>query len=262
MHLRQFHLVLTATPFFLILHFSLLVESDALNSLTTFNDIHPVSRPNYGGLLGRGGGCVDDNSGRGCCSNGQDFRGCFSACNGETRCENWCRSNCWNHWSIGSGGPMYGNNGLRGNGRGGYEPAFGEGGGGGGGGFPSPSGRDPEWQYPCSSGPRWAADSTTALLLVNYFLYESSSGYALFERLESEEIGSKLADVCEAATDLTKFGKMVKLKSFAPFKSAAHALENMNDVSEGIMNDHLKAFLEMNLPKPGKKSKVVLGVTE
>src|SRR5690348_6371649 len=28
------------------------------------------------------------------------------------------------------------------------------------------------------------------------------------------------------------------------------------------MNDHLKAFLEMNLPKPGKKSKVVLGVTE
>ncbi|KAI1317317.1 snoRNP complex protein nop56 [Mortierella claussenii] len=98
--------------------------------------------------------------------------------------------------------------------------------------------------------------------MVNYFLYESSSGYALFERLESEEIGSKLADVCAAATDLTKFGKMVKLKSFAPFKSAAHALENMNDVSEGIMNDHLKAFLEMNLPKPGKKSKVVLGVTE
>ncbi|KAF9928604.1 snoRNP complex protein nop56 [Linnemannia zychae] len=98
--------------------------------------------------------------------------------------------------------------------------------------------------------------------MVNYFLYESSSGYALFERVESEEIGSKLADVVEAATDLTKFGKMVKLKSFAPFKSAAHALENMNDVSEGIMNDHLKAFLEMNLPKPGKKSKVVLGVTE
>ncbi|KAG0226331.1 snoRNP complex protein nop56 [Mortierella sp. GBA43] len=98
--------------------------------------------------------------------------------------------------------------------------------------------------------------------MVNYFLFESSSGYALFERTESEEIGSKLADVCAAATDLTKFGKVVKLKSFAPFKSAAHALENMNDVSEGIMNDHLKAFLEMNLPKPGKKSKVVLGVSE
>ncbi|KAF9914346.1 snoRNP complex protein nop56 [Lobosporangium transversale] len=98
--------------------------------------------------------------------------------------------------------------------------------------------------------------------MVNYFLFESSSGYALFERLESEEIGSKLADVCAAATDLTKLGKMIKLKSFVPFKSAAHALENMNDVSEGIMNDHLKAFLELNVPKPGKKSKVVLGVTE
>lgn len=71
--------------------------------------------------------------------------------------------------------------------------------------------------------------------MVNYFLYESSSGYALFERLESEEIGSKLADVVAAATDLTKFGKVVKLKSFAPFKSAAHALENMNDVSEGTL---------------------------
>lgn len=68
-------------------------------------------------------------------------------------------------------------------------------------------------------------------------MYESSSGYALFERLESEEIGSKLADVAAAASDLTKFGKMVKLKSFAPFKSAAHALENMNDVSEGTTCD-------------------------
>jgi nucleolar protein 56 len=71
-------------------------------------------------------------------------------------------------------------------------------------------------------------------------LYESSSGYALFERLESEEIGSKLSDVAAAASDLTKFGKMVKLKSFAPFKSAAHALENMNDVSEGSNCDNHK----------------------
>jgi hypothetical protein len=33
--------------------------------------------------------------------------------------------------------------------------------------------------------------------------------------------------------DLAKFGKMVSLVSFSPFKSAAHALENANDVSEG-----------------------------
>ncbi|KAJ3302307.1 snoRNP complex protein nop56 [Kappamyces sp. JEL0829] len=55
---------------------------------------------------------------------------------------------------------------------------------------------------------------------------------------------------------------MCKLKSFAPFRSAAHALENALDVSEGIMNDHLKAFLEMNLQKAGKATKVVLGVTD
>merc|ERR1719223_1483071 len=34
------------------------------------------------------------------------------------------------------------------------------------------------------------------------------------------------------------------------------------DVSEGIMNDHLKAFLEMNLAKVGKKQTVVLGVCD
>ncbi|ORX91612.1 Nop-domain-containing protein [Basidiobolus meristosporus CBS 931.73] len=98
--------------------------------------------------------------------------------------------------------------------------------------------------------------------MVNYVLFESASGYALFERLESEEIGSKLDEVQESFLDLAKFGKMIKLKSFVPFKNAAHALENANDVSEGICNETLKAFLEMNLPKSSKKSKVELGVTE
>ncbi|KAF9329259.1 snoRNP complex protein nop56, partial [Podila minutissima] len=190
----------------------------------------------------------------------------------------WCQSNCWdyNFDQYGGGGagfdgryPLQGVNGYFPNGfggRGGYDTTW--------------PGHDYECyqrcyspcddnQDECAAPPPLSVlfSFLTPLFLVfvhsvNYFLYESSSGYALFERLESEEIGSKLADVAAAASDLTKFGKMVKLKSFAPFKSAAHALENMNDVSEGIMNDHLKAFLEMNLPKPGKKSKVVLGVTE
>lgn len=37
----------------------------------------------------------------------------------------------------------------------------------------------------------------------------------------------------EAIQDLSKFGKMVKLKSFLPFGSAGEALQNANDVSEG-----------------------------
>ncbi|KAJ3208970.1 snoRNP complex protein nop56 [Entophlyctis luteolus] len=94
-----------------------------------------------------------------------------------------------------------------------------------------------------------------------FVLFESASGYALFERVQGEEIGQELEDVQKAALDLAKFGRYMKLKSFAPFKSAAHALENIMDVTEGIVNDHLKSFLELNLPK-GKKTGVQLGVGE
>ena len=95
-------------------------------------------------------------------------------------------------------------------------------------------------------------------------LFECASGYALLERLESEEIGQELPDVQKSVADLQRFGKIVQLKSFVPFKSAAHALENINDVTEGIVNEHLREFLEMTLPatKPGKKSKYQLAVAE
>lgn len=66
-----------------------------------------------------------------------------------------------------------------------------------------------------------------------FVLFETASGYALFERIESEEIGQDVESVQKSLTDLAKLGKILKLKSFAPFKSAAHALENINDVSEG-----------------------------
>lgn len=95
-----------------------------------------------------------------------------------------------------------------------------------------------------------------------YILVEMATGYTLWERVASDEIGGELEAVQKSITDFAKFQKMIKLKSFAPFRSAAHALENAMDISEGIMNDHLKAFLEMNLAKAGKKSKVVLGVCD
>lgn len=95
-----------------------------------------------------------------------------------------------------------------------------------------------------------------------FLLFECASGYALFELLEAEEIGQHLDEVQAAITDLSKFGKMVKLKSFLPFKSAAHALENINDVSEGICNETLKAFLKLNLPNATKKSPVTLGIVD
>jgi len=55
---------------------------------------------------------------------------------------------------------------------------------------------------------------------------------------------------------------MVQLVSLAPFQGASQALEDTNDISEGIMSDYLRTVLESNLPKAGKKKKTVLGVAE
>ena len=45
-------------------------------------------------------------------------------------------------------------------------------------------------------------------------------------------------------------------------RGAAQALENANDVSEGITSEYLRSLLEVNLPKPGKDNTVVLGVSD
>lgn len=69
--------------------------------------------------------------------------------------------------------------------------------------------------------------------MVSHLLFETASGYAIFEAKLHEDIGSKSKAVQESISDLAKFGKMVSLVSFLPFKSAAQALENANDISEG-----------------------------
>ena len=43
-------------------------------------------------------------------------------------------------------------------------------------------------------------------------------------------------------------------------RGAAQALENANDVSEGIVTEYLTSLLEMNLPKASKKNTVTIGV--
>lgn len=45
-------------------------------------------------------------------------------------------------------------------------------------------------------------------------------------------------------------------------RGAAQALENTNDISEGIASEYLLSLLEVNLPKSGKKNKITLGVAE
>lgn len=84
-------------------------------------------------------------------------------------------------------------------------------------------------------------------------LLESAAGYALFEVVAFEEIGSLLEGTMDTVTDLKRFGRAVKLKAFGPFESAQVALENANAISEHAMSDTLHNFLEMNLPKKVKK---------
>ena len=68
---------------------------------------------------------------------------------------------------------------------------------------------------------------------VLYVLYEHATGYAVFQSIAAEDIGSQLDEVQQSMLDLAKFGKVLKLLSFSPFKSGANALENANSVSEG-----------------------------
>ena len=95
-----------------------------------------------------------------------------------------------------------------------------------------------------------------------YILFESSSGYALLDVQQTEEIGNLTDEIQAQFQDVTKFGKMVKLKAFQPFTSAENALENINHISEHILSDDLRTFLEMNVPKSKKSSKFILGVIE
>jgi nucleolar protein 56 len=69
--------------------------------------------------------------------------------------------------------------------------------------------------------------------MVSHVLFESASGYALFSVSLHDEVGARQKAVQASIQDLPKFQKMVSLLSFSPFKTAAHALENANDISEG-----------------------------
>ncbi len=70
--------------------------------------------------------------------------------------------------------------------------------------------------------------------MVTHILFESASGYAIFEVKLQDTLGSSSKALQDSIEDLGKFGKMVNLLSFSPFKTAAHALENANDISEGV----------------------------
>ena len=106
---------------------------------------------------------------------------------------------------------------------------------------------------------------------LTHVLLESASGYLLFTVTAQEEVAAKSKALQDAINDYAGFQRMMQLASFVPFTSAAQALENANDVSEGILNPHLQSLLNLIIPssgtgKAGKSNKsqstVILGVSE
>ncbi|XP_010589876.1 nucleolar protein 56 [Loxodonta africana] len=95
-------------------------------------------------------------------------------------------------------------------------------------------------------------------MVLLHVLFEHAVGYALLAVKEVEEISLLLPQVEECVLNLGKFHNIVRLVAFCPFASSHVALENANAVSEGVVHEDLRLFLETYLPS--KKKKVVLGV--
>ena len=66
----------------------------------------------------------------------------------------------------------------------------------------------------------------------SFLLFESASGFALFEVKASDELAQGVEAVQRSVESMERFGKSVKLAAFKPFTSAANALEQINAVSE------------------------------
>jgi len=64
--------------------------------------------------------------------------------------------------------------------------------------------------------------------MVLFLLFESASGFGIFEHVKTDEVSITSEEVQESIQDLQRFSKIIKLKSFLPFTSAEKALENIN----------------------------------
>ncbi len=97
-----------------------------------------------------------------------------------------------------------------------------------------------------------------------FILYETASGYCLFEKQEYDETGAGLSKVQKAVDSLERLTKMVTIAAYQPFKTAEEALENMQSVAHNKVSPLLKSFLTTHLPstKSSKKQKFALGICD
>eukprot|EP00892_Ulva_mutabilis_P009833 jgi/Ulvmu1/7221/UM035_0007.1 len=100
--------------------------------------------------------------------------------------------------------------------------------------------------------------------MAKYVLFESASGFSLFDVKAVDDVALSTDAVQESIGDMTRFSKIASLIAFKPFSTAADALEQINSVSESLTTDMLVNFLTSNLPKikDGKKAKWKLGVVD
>ena len=97
-----------------------------------------------------------------------------------------------------------------------------------------------------------------------FLLYETASGYCLFEKEEYDSTGGGLAKVQKAVGELERFSKMVSLAAYQPFTTAEEALDNIMQTIDVKVSTTLQNFLTTHLPttKTGKKQKFALGISE
>ena len=95
-------------------------------------------------------------------------------------------------------------------------------------------------------------------------MFESASGYALFEKEDFDDVGGQLKSIQKAIPNLERFSKMVKLSAFQPFQTAEEALENLTAIAANKIPKTLSSFLTTNLPsaKSSKKQKFMLGIAD
>jgi len=84
---------------------------------------------------------------------------------------------------------------------------------------------------------------------MDYILYETAPGYALFKVNEAEDIGSLVESMQESIQNFQTFSKVVSLAGFKAFHTAEQMLDNMNALSEGVLTEDLQTFITTFVPR-------------
>ena len=79
-----------------------------------------------------------------------------------------------------------------------------------------------------------------------YVLFETAAGFALFKVLKEKKV-EKVDKLHELFNDPDEAKKIVKLKSFVPFKDTKDAMKSIEKLMKGKVSKGLKKFLNKNI---------------